>query len=114
MEREKLKNWRGERRREKQKRRERGAPHLVLGVGAVGTLDDVLFDVPQVDGGREFTPLPAGLCSAPHPHWQVLVNEEGLWTGRNPIPRLSLPNLRPLEEDIVAWFVTIYRNKTQI
>ena len=71
--------------REKERERERGmnkntavqktakghniiATHLVLTIDTVATLDNVLFDMPQVDGGRQFPPLPTGLRSAPHPH----------------------------------------------
>ena len=58
--------------------------------------------MPEVDGGRQLPPLPAALCRAPHPDWKVLVDEERLGTGRDPISRLSLPDLRPLQEYIIA------------
>ena len=79
--------------------------YLILVVDTVATLDDVLLDMPQVDGGRQFPPLLAALCSAPHPDWEVLVNEECLGAGGYPIARLPLPDLRPLQEHIIAWLI---------
>ena len=77
-------------------------PYLILVVDAVATLDDVLLDVPEVDGGRQLPPLPAVLSRAPHPDRKVLVDEKRLGTGGDPITRLSLPDLRPLQEHIIA------------
>ena len=70
--------------------------YLILRIDTVATLHNVLLDVPQVDGGWQFSPLSTALSSAPHPDWQVLVDKKCLRTSGNPVTRLSLPDLRPL------------------
>lgn len=79
--------------------------YLILVIDTVATLHDVLLDVPQVDGGRQFPPLPTALSSAPYPDWQVLVDEKGFGASGNSITRLPLPDLRPLQEHIIAWLI---------
>ena len=74
-------------------------PYLVLRDGAVAALDNVLLDVVQVNGGGQLAPLPAVRGSALHPHWQVLVNQEGLGAGGYLVPSLLFPHVAPLLED---------------
>ena len=113
-----LSEWRErerENRREKGKRREieRGRvdiPHLILCICAVATLDNVLFDVSQIDQGRKLPPFLARLSRTPDPNRQILVDEEHLGTNGNTVARLPLPDLGPLQEQAIPWLVAMADN----
>lgn len=60
----------------------------------------------QVDGGREFSPLPAVSGSALDPDGQILINKECLGPWGYMFPSLLLPHLTPLCENIVPRLVT--------
>lgn len=79
--------------------------YLFLREGAIATLDYVLLDMVQVNGWRQFPPLPAVRSCALYPHWQVLVYHERLCSQWHAIPCLLFPHTAPLEEHLMAWLV---------
>ena len=101
----------GEREQKRREEREReDIPHLILCICAVATLDNVLFDVSQIDQGRKLPPFLARLSRTPDPDRQVLVDEEHLGTNGNTVARLPLPDLGPLQEQVIPWFVAVADN----